>query len=58
MLVYGMAVERILGRPPAELTLCFLRPGLEYRFPWDDSARQRAVALVEAAIERLCGRGG
>ena len=39
MLVYGMAVERILGRPPEELTLCFLRPGLEYRFAWDAASR-------------------
>jgi ATP-dependent exoDNAse (exonuclease V) beta subunit len=58
MLVYGMAVERILGQAPKELTLCFLRPGLEYCFPWDDSARRKAVELVERAIERLCGRDG
>jgi ATP-dependent helicase/nuclease subunit A len=50
MLVYGLAVETILGRPPAELTLCFLRPGLEYRFAWDDAARRRAVELVAQAL--------
>ena len=50
MLVYGLAVERILGCPPAELTLCFLRPGLEHRFTWDAAARRRAVELVDAAL--------
>ncbi len=57
MLVYGMAVEGILGRPPEELTLCFLRPGLEYQFAWDAASRQRAMALVEEAMARLRGRG-
>ena len=50
MLVYALAVERILKRPPAEVALCFLRPGLEHRFPWDDAARRRAVELVNAAL--------
>ena len=35
MLVYALAAETILKSPPAELTLCFLRPGLEYHFDWD-----------------------
>jgi len=52
MLLYGLAVERILGVPPAELTLCFLRPGLEYSFPWNDSARRRVVELIDAALSR------
>jgi len=50
MLVYGLAVETILQTPPEELTLCFLRPGLEYRFVWDAAARRRAVELVEEAL--------
>ncbi len=57
MLVYGMAVERILGQAPEELTLCFLHPGVEYRFPWDAGSPKRAVALVERAVQRLCGGG-
>ena len=32
MYLYALAAETILGVPPAELVLCFLRPGLEYRF--------------------------
>jgi ATP-dependent helicase/nuclease subunit A len=50
MLVYALATETILGSPPAELTLCFLRPGLEYHFTWGADARQRAVDLVSAAL--------
>ena len=50
MLLYALATEQILGRPPVELVLCFLRPGLEHRFAWDDAARQRVRALVDGAI--------
>jgi ATP-dependent helicase/nuclease subunit A len=51
MLVYALAVENILQQPPAELTLCFLRSGLEYPFPWDDNARRRAVEMVAQALQ-------
>ena len=50
MLVYALAAETILGSPPAELVLCFLRPGLEHRFAWDAAARQRVVELVDRAL--------
>ncbi len=46
MLVYAAAAETILKTPPVELTLCFLRPGLEYRFAWDNSARKKVLDLV------------
>ena len=52
MLVYALAAETILGVPPVELAVCFLRPGLEYAFPWDAAARQEVVELVEQAIRR------
>jgi ATP-dependent helicase/nuclease subunit A len=55
MLVYALAIERILKQPPADLTLCFLRPDLEYHFAWDDAARRRAVELVDRAIAGLAG---
>ena len=57
MLVYGMAVEGILGRPPEELTLCFLRPGAGIPVRWDAASRQRAMAMVEEAMGRLRGGG-
>ena len=53
MLVYALAAERILGHPPEELTLYFLRPGVEHRFSWDDAARQRAVTMVNEAMQLL-----
>ena len=53
MYVYALAVERILGQVPAELTLCFLRPALEHHFPWDAGSRRRAAAMVDEAIQTL-----
>jgi len=50
MLLYALAVEQVLGRGPDELVLCFLRPGLEFSFPWNESARSRATELIETAI--------
>ena len=48
--VYAMATERALGRPPVELALHFLRPGVEQLFPWNDTTRERATDLVNQAI--------
>ena len=50
MLVYGLATEQILGAPPASLVLHFLQTGEEHHFTWDDAARRRAIALVDAGI--------
>jgi ATP-dependent exoDNAse (exonuclease V) beta subunit len=48
--VYAMAAERSLGVSPVELTVHFLRPGIEHTFAWNDESRARAVNLVNAAI--------
>ncbi len=50
MLLYALATEQILGCPPAELVLCFLRPGLEQSFAWNLTARKRVIEMVERAI--------
>jgi hypothetical protein len=50
MLVYALAAETILGVALAELLLCFLRPGLKYRIPWDAAARERIVELVDRQL--------
>jgi ATP-dependent helicase/nuclease subunit A len=50
MLLYALAAESVLGRPPAELALSFLRPGLEHHFSWDDTSRRRVVELVDRAL--------
>ncbi len=53
MLVYALAVERILKRSPAEMVLHFLRGNREHCFPWDAGARQRAMELVNSAMAIL-----
>jgi hypothetical protein len=51
MLVYGLAAERILGSPPASLTLHFLRNGAEHQFAWNDDARRKAIEMVDQGIQ-------
>ena len=50
MLAYALATERILGCPPVELTLHFLRPGIEYSYAWNDDARARAIEMIDRAM--------
>jgi ATP-dependent helicase/nuclease subunit A len=50
MLVYALAAEKILKQPPVELALCFLRPGLEYHFDWNENARKRVVEMVDRCL--------
>lgn len=50
MLVYALAVERILGRPPASIVLHFLRPNLEREFKLDSAAKRRLAELVNQSI--------
>lgn len=50
MLLYGLAVERILHEPPASLVLHFLRPSVEHRFEWNGAARRRAIELVDRGL--------
>ena len=56
MLVYALAVERILKRPPVEIVLHFLRDSYEHRFAWDDDARRRVVELVSGAMDNAAGQ--
>ena len=53
MLVYGLAAERILGSPPASLTLHFLRGGAGARFRLEC----RGAQACDGAGERR-NRGG
>jgi ATP-dependent helicase/nuclease subunit A len=50
MLLYALAAEKILKQPPTELILCFLRPGLEYQFDWNDVARDRVVEMIDQLL--------
>ncbi len=50
MYVYALAAERTLDQPPVELAIHFLRPGTEQTFDWNDTARGRAIELIDQAI--------
>ena len=51
--VYALAVEEILGQPPVEITVHFLRPSCEHRFTWNSELRNKIVDQVNRAIGRL-----
>jgi hypothetical protein len=51
--VYALAATQILGEPPAELSIHFLRPSLEHSFVWDDAMRRRVIGRVDKAIESV-----
>jgi len=50
MLLYALAVERILGEPPADLVLHFLRLGAEHHFAWDAATRGRVEKLMNQSL--------
>jgi ATP-dependent exoDNAse (exonuclease V) beta subunit len=51
--IYALAAEKILGRPPVELVLSFIRPSVEHHFRWDAAMRSRVVEQVNQAIAAL-----
>ncbi|HEY2881041.1 MAG TPA: hypothetical protein VGJ15_01375, partial [Pirellulales bacterium] len=51
--VYALAVEKILGQPPAELVVHFLRPAKEHQFVWNAAMRANTIDLVDKAIQSL-----
>jgi ATP-dependent helicase/nuclease subunit A len=51
--VYALAVEGILGKSPAELTLCLLYAKEEHRFEWNAEMRKRTIDRVTSAIETI-----
>jgi len=53
LLLYGLAVEKVLKEPPTGLILYFLRPGVAHELPWDAASGQRAVDMVDLAMARL-----
>ena len=55
MLVYALAVEQVVGEPPASNSLYFLRPGVAYPFQFSAQQRARLVELVETV---LAGQNG
>ena len=53
MSLYALAIERALGVTLSSMTLCFLRPNVEYDFPWNEEARGAAIELVNRAIHEV-----
>ncbi len=53
MYVYGLACRQALGREPSECVLHFLRPGVDFAFPWDDANQRDMAAKIDAAIEAM-----
>jgi len=53
MLVYGLAVEQTWSTGPKQLVLHFMRPGVDHIIEWNAAARERAIHLVETALESI-----
>ena len=53
MLLYALAAEQVLGEPPVELVLHFLRVGQDHVFFWDASARNRLCELMNPAMSAV-----
>jgi len=53
MLVYSLAIEKILGVAPVELVLCFLQPGLESRVVFDEESKREAIERVNQSIAAM-----
>jgi ATP-dependent exoDNAse (exonuclease V) beta subunit len=56
LLLYALAAEQTLGKPPKSLRLCFVVPGVEHRFRWDEAHRERAINLVASALDETITR--
>ncbi|MGW8258231.1 MAG: PD-(D/E)XK nuclease family protein, partial [Thermoguttaceae bacterium] len=50
MFAYALATERILKTAPVELTLCFLRPGLEHHFLWNEQAKKSLIEKINQLL--------
>ena len=48
--VYALAAERILGRAPDELVVCFLRTGAEHVVSWNDDVRRSVIEFISSQI--------
>jgi ATP-dependent helicase/nuclease subunit A len=53
MFVYAGACERSLGKWPSEIAVCFLRPGVEYQFAWNEKQAKELSRQLDCAIETV-----
>ncbi len=49
--VYAMACEQTLGAAPVESVLCFLHPGVEFAFEWEEAELAKVATQLDVAIE-------
>jgi ATP-dependent helicase/nuclease subunit A len=52
MELYGLAAQEILKEPPRELVLYFLRAGIEWVIPWDETTSYQAKQHIGYLLER------
>ncbi len=50
MFVYSRACEKTLGGWPVESVLCFLQPGIEVSFRWNDDQRRQLEADIDRGL--------
>jgi ATP-dependent helicase/nuclease subunit A len=55
--LYGLAAQEILGEPPRELVLYFLRPGQEWVMAWDETAASQARERIGALLRSIMNDG-
>jgi ATP-dependent exoDNAse (exonuclease V) beta subunit len=58
MLVYALAVERVLSQPPSSIVLHFLRGGLEWEFKLDGKSKRTLIEMVNRSIDQLVREEG
>ena len=54
--MYALAAERILGKPPVDLVLYFLQPGVDHSITWNDDVRHDAIEILNQAIAAATDR--
>ena len=55
--LYALASETVLKRPPATLTLHFLRPGVDVSWEWNPTVRQATIDQITKLLARPVGNG-
>jgi ATP-dependent exoDNAse (exonuclease V) beta subunit len=53
MFVYALACERAFGIRPRDIAVCFLRPGMDFKFQWNESQIVELTSRIDRAVEAL-----
>jgi len=49
--LYALAAEQTLGKSSESLRLCFVAPGTEHTFAWNDQARLSTIDRLSTALQ-------